>query len=219
MAYHAAVLLIHRPFLNEPAGSFTLNFAMRCATSAAASISNIVRMYSKSAEFGVVAPQVIDYIMSASVVHLLNATSGRTALGRQSANGLKSCMNALLDMQPKWNSRVQLSIRRIQELAHKWEVVWALPLQASHPLQQQQQQPNKEPECTTAEAYFVPTLGGVSYDIANFAEDTLAENTVFGINTWNINQYESALANVPPDFQENWNFDFLFDQNGNLVNL
>lgn len=83
----------------------------------------------------------------------------------------------------------------------------------------QQQQPNKEPECTTAEAYFVPTLGGVSYDIANFAEDTLAENTVFGINTWNINQYESALANVPPDFQENWNFDFLFDQNGNLVNL
>lgn len=219
MAYHAAVLLIHRPFLNEPAGSFTLNFAMRCATSAAASIANIVRMYSKSAEFRIVAPQVIDYIMSASVVHLLNATSGRTALGRQSANGLKSCMNALLDMRPKWNSRVQLSIRRIQELAHKWEVVWALPLQASQPLEQQQQQTSKGPDCITAETYFGPNLGGVSYDNANFAEDTLAVDTAFGINSWDMSQYGAALANVPAGIQENWNFDFLFDQNGNLVNL
>ncbi|KAE9988504.1 hypothetical protein EG328_010543 [Venturia inaequalis] len=220
VAYHAAVLLIHRPFLNEPAGSFTLNFAMRCATSAAASISNIVR-YSKSAEFCIVAPQVIDYIMSASVVHLLNATSGRTALGRQSANGLKSCMNALTYMQPKWNSRVQLSVRRIQELAHKWEVVWALPLQVSQPLEQQQQQPqpSKESDCTTTETCFVSGSGGVPYDTANFAEDTLADNVAFGMSSWNMDQYESALANVPTDFQENWNFDFLFDQNGNLVDL
>lgn len=191
---------------------------MRCATSAAASISNIVRMYSKSAEFCIVAPQIIDYIMSASVVHLLNATSGRTALGRQSANGLKSCMNALLEMNPKWNSRVQLSVRRIQELAHKWEVVWALPLQASHPLEQQLQA-NKEFDCNAAEIYSITTPGGVPDDIANFAEDALADNAAFGINSWNTSQYGSALANIPTDFQENWNFDFLFDQNGNLVNL
>lgn len=219
MAYHAAVLLIHRPFLNEPAGSFTLNFAMRCATSAAASISNIVRNYSKTAEFCIVAPQVIDYIMSASVVHLLNATSGRTALGRQSANGLKTCMNTLLDLQPKWKGRAQLSIRRIQELAAKWEVVWALPLQASQPLEEQQT--SKDPDCTSAEASFIPTLGIQSYDIANFAQDSLADTSTFGINSWDMEQYESALnqVHVPPEFQENWNFDFLFDRNGNLVNL
>jgi len=219
MAYHAAVLLIHRPFLNEPAGSFTLNFAMRCATSAAASISNIVRTYSKSSEFCIVAPQVIDYIMSASVIHLLNATSGRTALGRQSANGLKTCMNALLDMPPKWKCRVLLSIRKIQELAHKWEVVWALPLNASQPLHLPQL--DKEPECSSAEAYFSPTLGGQSYDNDYFAQDTLADNSALGTQLWDIEQYESALAHVhgTPEFQENWNFDFLFDSQGNLVNL
>lgn len=157
--------------------------------------------------------------MSASVVHLLNATSGRTALGRQSAHGLKSCMNALLDMEHKWDSRVKLCIRKIQELANKWEVVWALPLQASQPLEQQQQPPDNESYHYTAEAYLLPTPQGFPYGMSNLAEDTLADNTVFGSNAWNMDQYESALAHVSTEFEESWSFDFLFDQNGNLVNL
>lgn len=101
MAYQAVILLIHRPFLNEASGSFTLDFALRSATSAAASISRIIRSYRKHRGFNTFAPQVIDYILSAAVIHLLNATAGRTTLGRQSANGIKSCVEALMDMQTK----------------------------------------------------------------------------------------------------------------------
>jgi hypothetical protein len=122
-------------------------------------------------------------------------------------------------MQPKWKSRVQLSIRKIQELAHKWEVVWALPLQVSQPLHPQQ--PGRDLDCTSAEGYFISTLGGQSFDNAHFTQDALADDSTIGTDLWDMDQYESALAqvHVPPEFQENWNFDFLFDDRGNLVNL
>lgn len=73
-------------------------------------------------------PQVVDYIVSAAVIHLLNATSGkRSALGRQSMSGIRTCLEALQDMHRQWPSLGARSIRQIQDLAHRWKVVWALP--------------------------------------------------------------------------------------------
>ncbi|KAF7880637.1 uncharacterized protein EAF02_007483 [Botrytis sinoallii] len=134
LAYHTAILLIHRPFLNEPKGSETLSFALRSATNAAASIARIVRAYRKLRGFADANPQVIDYILSAAVIHLLNATSGRNFLGRQSANSLQSCLDALVEMQTTWMPQASRAIQEIQELAAKWKVVWALPLKFSQRL-------------------------------------------------------------------------------------
>lgn len=134
LAYHTALILVHRPLLNEPKDSSAGRFSLQSATTAAASITRILRAYRKGRNLEDLGPHVFNYILSAAVIHLLNATSGRTALGRQSANGIRACLEALSEMQGKWSNRAHQSIKHIRELAHRWEVIWALPIQFSEPL-------------------------------------------------------------------------------------
>lgn len=208
MAYHAAILLIHRPFLNEPSGSSTLEFALRSATSAAASICRIVRACRKHGGFAKVAPQIIDYILSAAVIHLLNATSGHTTLGRQSAHGIRSCVEALLDMQPKWNIRVQRSLRRIQELAHRWKAVWALPICLSQPLSLENQ--NSRPQDTSRSA--VESSSGDEGRNLNYPPTVEMSDTQIDAGLWNPDQYVGALDQIHGSWGmlESWDLDMLF---------
>jgi hypothetical protein len=136
LAYHTALLLVHRPFLYSPPNSTILRFALRSVTSAAASISRILRAFKRSRiqGFKKVLPHIISYISSAAVIHLLNATSGQTVLGRQATSGLRICLDSLVDMRSSWQVRVDKVIHVLQELAHKWKVAWALPLPLSSPL-------------------------------------------------------------------------------------
>ncbi|EMR82730.1 putative c6 transcription factor protein [Botrytis cinerea BcDW1] len=219
LAYHTAILLIHRPFLNEPKGSETLSFALRSATNAAASIARIIRAYRKFCGFADVNPQVIDYILSAAVIHLLNATSGRNFLGRQSANSLQSCLDALVEIQSTWMAQASRAIREIQELAAKWKVVWALPLQFS------QRVPEKEirqdriqimapmPECTnvlTSNAQ-MPYV----FDTGEFANRHIHPgfNNDFGA-LWDPSLFENALehVNLPEHIAYQSSLEWLFDE-------
>lgn len=134
LAYNTALLLIHRPLLNEPRGSSAAIFALRSTTGAASTISRIIRSYRRSRKFESLAPQVIDYILSAAVIHLLNATSGKTTLGRQAANGLRSCADALTEIHEQYPLVASRSIQQIQDLAVRWNVVWSLPINLAHPL-------------------------------------------------------------------------------------
>ncbi|TVY71382.1 Nitrogen assimilation transcription factor nit-4, partial [Lachnellula suecica] len=213
IAYHTAVLLIHRPFLNEPAGSFTLDFALRSATSAAASISRITRTYRKHSAFKEVLPQIIEYLLSAATIHLLNATSGRTPLGRQSANGLRCCLDALQDMEPKWEVRVQRAILRIRQLAHRWRIGWALPLCLSQPLQDHELIQEK----AAAVAQICPPEDETSVVLnedngnTNYFDDYL-------VDFWDLAQYNGALEQINDlvDLPESWDFaPFLGDGNFN----
>jgi hypothetical protein len=43
-------------------------------------------------------------------------------------------MDGLGDMGRRWSFRQQAAIRFWKEMAHKWKVVWALPIQHSAPL-------------------------------------------------------------------------------------
>jgi hypothetical protein len=212
MAYHAAILLIHRPFLNEPSGSSTLNLALRSATSAAASISRIIRGYRHHNGFANLAPQVIDYILSAAVIHVLNATSGRTTLGRQSANGIRSCIEALLDMQPKWHFRVKRSITRIQELAHRWKVVWALPISLSQPLvvENGPQRP-LELQRTT----------GDTSEASRYHSSVEIENALVSPDLWDPDQYMGALDKIHGSWgmTESWNLDMLFQSDDLSIDM
>jgi hypothetical protein len=209
VAYHTAVLLIHRPFLNEPTGSFTLNFALRSATSAAASISRITRTYRKHQAFKEVLPQIIEYLLSASIIHLLNATSGRTLLGRQPANGLRCCVEALQDMDPKWEIRVQRAVLRTRQLAHRWKVVWALPLSLSQPLQQHDLMRDKLPEKEdvtndhqNAEVPHFTTSGG---NVNDYSFDEYLGDF------WDPSQYEGALGQInDSNMLDTWNLEQLF---------
>lgn len=136
IAYHVAVLLVHRPFLGDADGSQTRILALRGATAAAMAICRILREYRRKCPLSSLPPQVMNYVVCAAVIHLLNATSGRTGLGRRSAGNLKICMDTLVAVGERWDARKNTSIRFIRKLAHKWKVVWALPLQFSAPLEE-----------------------------------------------------------------------------------
>ncbi|KAH0401512.1 hypothetical protein KCU89_g4085, partial [Aureobasidium melanogenum] len=134
LAYNAALILIHRPLLSEASTIKLGRFSLTVATTAASTISRILRELGTAQGFIAIAPQVIDYISIAAIMHLLNATSGRNRLGRQSANGLRTCVHALSSMSSRWRTRSHNSLQHIQNLAQRWEVVWALPLQYSQAL-------------------------------------------------------------------------------------
>lgn len=134
LAFQAATILIHRPFFSEPIGTPTLSIALKAGTKAAMEISRIIRDARKTSSLADYPQHAINYIVCAAVIHLMNATCGRTSIGRRSANNLRACMDALGDMGQRWKYRQQKAILFLREMAHKWKVVWAVPIQYSAPL-------------------------------------------------------------------------------------
>ncbi|THV51220.1 hypothetical protein BGAL_0118g00030 [Botrytis galanthina] len=219
LAYYTAILLIHRPFLNEPKGSETLSFALRSATNAAASIARIVRAYRKLRGFADANPQVIDYILSAAVIHLLNATSGRNFLGRQSANSLQSCLDALVEMQSTWMPQASRAIQEIQELAAKWKVVWALPLQFSQPLTEREIRQDRSRIMVPVQEFSNVLTGGAQiphgFDVGEVANRYI--NTSFNNDCgalWDPSLFENALehVNLPEHIAYQSSLEWLFDE-------
>ncbi|RAL61726.1 hypothetical protein DID88_002794 [Monilinia fructigena] len=205
-------------------GSETLSFALRSATNAAASIARIVRAYRKFRGFADVNPQIIDYILSAAVIHLLNATSGRNFLGRQSANSLRGCLDALVEIQNIWMPQASRAIRQIQELANRWKVVWALPLQLSQRLpatetpQDHNQTTIPPQEWTSIPASTPPipydcNIGAIEdgHMYTGFRND-------FG-NLWDPSLFENALehVNLPEHIAYQSSLEWLFDENARMV--
>ncbi|EPE27009.1 Zn2/Cys6 DNA-binding protein [Glarea lozoyensis ATCC 20868] len=214
LSYHAALLLIHRPFLNEPTGSVTLGLALRSATSAASSIARILRNYRTHPGFKSVGPQVQEFVLAAAVIHLLNATAGRTKLGRQSSNGLRSCLDWLEGMDSKWRVQVNRSITRIRELAHRWKVAWALPLHLSYPTE------STLPAQTTTMYPSSSTIGAdttnnfVATTHTNYNFDFSMDPILAGIDLFQADQYGGALDQITNSWDmEAWD---LYIANGNF---
>jgi hypothetical protein len=76
---------------------------------------------------------VVHNILTAAIMHLLSATSSETTLRQQSITRFRVCVTALEDLQHTW-PRAQKSINLLQELANRWNVVFALPMRLSNVL-------------------------------------------------------------------------------------
>ncbi|QSZ34525.1 hypothetical protein DSL72_006119 [Monilinia vaccinii-corymbosi] len=219
LAYHTGLLLIHRPFLNEPKGSETLSFALRSATNAAASIARIVRAYRKFRGFAGANPQIIDYILAAAVIHLLNATSGRNFLGRQSAKSLRSCLDALVEIQNTWMPQASRAIRQIQELANRWKVVWALPLHLSQRLPEREfppdhNPPTMPPQRWTSHPTSAPTISH-DYQLGEIASGHMGSGSNHDLgDLWDPSLFENALEHVslPGHIAYQSSLEWLFDE-------
>ncbi|KAI5203911.1 hypothetical protein E4T39_03971 [Aureobasidium subglaciale] len=176
IAYNAALVLIHRPLLSEASSSKAGRFSLTVATTAASAISRIVRDYSMTHDISILAPQIIDYVSIAAIMHLLNATSGRNRLGRQSANGLRICVQALSAMVPRWEKRASNSLQHIQSLARRWEVIWALPLRYSQAIPYQPHSQGDSNGLQDMQAYGAPN----SYNVFDDAALDIAAETLWG---------------------------------------
>ncbi|OHF02570.1 fungal specific transcription factor domain-containing protein [Colletotrichum orchidophilum] len=155
LAYQISILITMPPFLRifaaisqtstaaEPGNSSKRQNAefmllvLRSLTAAATATSRLVRTYRRAHGFDMSPnPVIIHHLLSAAIVHLMNATSWTPALRHQSTYWLRQCLELLRELQLSWPVRAAKSIKIIRVLAQRWGVTRALPIEFSYQIEQ-----------------------------------------------------------------------------------
>jgi hypothetical protein len=131
MSYQTSLLLIHRPYMRENPETSSYRLALRSMTAAAAQMTRLIRLFRKTGHFVDAPPFIIHHILTASIMHLLNATTSEPGIRQQSIGRLRVCIDALEEMQPMWR-RARKAVKLLQGLAQRWGVVFALPIRLSN---------------------------------------------------------------------------------------
>ncbi|CAK7205480.1 hypothetical protein SEUCBS139899_008255 [Sporothrix eucalyptigena] len=139
MAYQMALLITLPPFLRcfcrpgAPSDSDYSLLILRSLTSAASTMVRLVRMYRDAhpARWARANPVIIHHLLSAAIVHMMNATSQSPSLKSRSAVWLRLCMEMLGQLRAPWPTRANKTIYVIRVLAERWHVLGALPVQFS----------------------------------------------------------------------------------------
>ncbi|KAF6823679.1 zn 2cys6 transcription factor [Colletotrichum musicola] len=157
LAYQMTILITMPPFLRifatiaqqSSSGSSTASnsnapiqnsefmlLVLRSLTAAATATCRLVRTYRRALGFETPAnPVIIHHLLSAAIVHLMNATSRTPALRHQSTYWLRQCLELLRELQAGWPLRAGKSITIIRVLAHRWGVMRALPVEFSYQIE------------------------------------------------------------------------------------
>jgi hypothetical protein len=100
---------------------------------AASLISRMIRLYKKTASFSKAPSYVVHHVLTAALMHLLSSTSSQATVSHQAISRFRVCVEALEEMKVTW-PRARKSVVLLQELAHRWSVVSALPMSLSYPV-------------------------------------------------------------------------------------
>ncbi|KGO74613.1 hypothetical protein PITC_002580 [Penicillium italicum] len=101
-------------------------------STAAAAMVRLIHEYKKIADFDKAPPFVPHSVLTAAITLLLNSTSKLQTLRDQSIQRFRVCYNALWEMRARW-TKAKKAVSLLQQLAHRWEVMLALPLQNGFP--------------------------------------------------------------------------------------
>lgn len=121
---------------------------LRSVTHSASTMARLVRIYRKALTFDHANPVMIHHLLSAAIVHLMNATTSSIPLRRQSVALLRLCMDLLSQMKHAWPARTNKSIKVIQVLAQRWGVTSALPLEFSNRVRPSFSSPESDTQAT-----------------------------------------------------------------------
>ncbi|CAD6447342.1 69b32dea-9892-4bed-b426-c5eedf54550c [Sclerotinia trifoliorum] len=133
MTYHTCIILVQRPLLREDPNSALYRMAVQSSTSSAVAITSLLRDYRKAGYLQIAPFSVVHHVLTAAIMHLLSATSTNGTLRKRSVHQFRECIEALGQMKFAWK-RLRKAIALLQELAHRWSVVFALPMRLSYPL-------------------------------------------------------------------------------------
>ncbi|KAF7555036.1 hypothetical protein G7Z17_g2476 [Cylindrodendrum hubeiense] len=133
MSYNTTQLLIHRPYLKEDRQTSAYNLAVQSMSTAAGASARLIREHEKVASFENAPPFIAHSILTAAIALLLGATSADSTAKSQSISRFRTCFKALGSMQARF-SRAKRAIILLRELAQRWNIVMALPIQYSFPL-------------------------------------------------------------------------------------
>ncbi|PYH94821.1 hypothetical protein BO71DRAFT_419028 [Aspergillus ellipticus CBS 707.79] len=106
---------------------------VRSMSTAAAAMVRLIHDYERIADFDKVPLFVPHSVLTAAITLLLNATSKQQILRDQSIRRFRVCYNAIWKMRTRW-IKAKKAISLLQQLAQRWEVMIALPLQNGFPL-------------------------------------------------------------------------------------
>ncbi|KAL6413076.1 zn 2cys6 transcription factor [Ilyonectria robusta] len=146
LAYQMTILITMPPFLrifasfsadsellSHGSNSKYILLVLRSLTAAATATVRLVRTYKKSLGFDIPPnPVIIHHLLSAAIVHLMNATSNTKSLRNQSTYWVRQCLELLRGLGVPWPNRAERSIKVIRVLAQRWGVTASLPLDFSY---------------------------------------------------------------------------------------
>ncbi|KAM0335813.1 hypothetical protein ACHAQA_000863 [Verticillium albo-atrum] len=149
LQYHMAIMIIISPFLrlstvsdrprsgDESRSDMKTSslLVLRSITASASDSIRLCRTYHGTFTFDAAHPVLAHHLLSAALVHLMNATSSSAALRRQSAHWLRVAVELLDRLRVVWPARADKSIRVLRVLARKWGTIGALPLRFSGPIE------------------------------------------------------------------------------------
>jgi hypothetical protein len=131
IGFHTAIILLNRPLLER---GMTENHQTPLQTMAksANAIRQTIQRYCRDYTFADAPPYLVFHVTRACVVFLLLATSPNLGTQRSAAYGLKHCLAAIDRCVQAWYNLHNRSIRLIQDLASRWQVVKSLPMRYSN---------------------------------------------------------------------------------------
>lgn len=104
-----------------------MSLVLRSITSAATSMVRLIQKYCRCYGYKYANPLLIHHILSASIVHLMNATASSSSFRGHSTRLVRSCLSLLQGLSPFWPLRSQKSINTIKALAIRWNVKFTIP--------------------------------------------------------------------------------------------
>lgn len=130
-----AILITMPPFLRlfvslegeQNQVSQAMSLVLRSITSAATSMVRLIQKYCRCYGYKYANPLLIHHILSASIVHLMNATASSSSFRGHSTRLVRSCLGLLQGLSPSWPLRSQKSINTIKALAIRWNVKFTIP--------------------------------------------------------------------------------------------
>jgi hypothetical protein len=132
ISWHVAMVLMHRPFLANCPQSM-VDIANQASKTSCNAVSRAIRLYRKKSSFVKAPPFLIYHICRAALAHLQVLSASPPSIRKRCSVTLRDCTQALEEMAVTWPLRATQAVRVVCESAHRWKVIWALPIHLSSP--------------------------------------------------------------------------------------
>lgn len=118
----------------ELASTSSTQLILRTLFHAASSMTRLNKLYYDSHTFRHANPVIIHYLLSASIVHVMNSTATNPILKRKSTRLLRQSLALFEELAHKWPVRSRKSIGMIHILARRWGVSGVSPIKCDPPI-------------------------------------------------------------------------------------
>jgi hypothetical protein len=121
MMYHTTAILLFRPFGSQKHVAGIPASPWELCTASANSIVTLLKLYRSRFSLRYIVNLSVHMVFTASIVHLVNATSSHESLRRSSKNALRTCTSGFAEIGEVWASASK-SLRVVESLQRKWQL-------------------------------------------------------------------------------------------------